>query len=181
MPGQKDDEAIIESGENTQTRRDWLLISTLTLATAGTAVGLWPFIKSLNPSAEIQAQRTSKIDISGVELGEQLVAQWQGKPLFIVHRTKEMIEKAEADDGGIDPQADSERVERPEWLILLGTCPHLGCVPRFEETDEYLWVCPCHNSTFDYSGRVLRTPSPKNLQVPPYRFISDTEVEVGEA
>ena len=169
-----------------ETRRDFLgIVAWSGMAVGGVAV-LWPFVHSMNPSADVLALASTAVDISGVDVGMGITVMWRGKPVFVRHRTAEEIAAAESDDisGLRDPQPDSDRVVRPEWLIVVGVCPHLGCVPGGTKPGEARgdfggWFCPCHGSHFDNSGRIRRGPSPANLEVPEYVFETDTRVVIG--
>ncbi|GAB6052908.1 ubiquinol-cytochrome c reductase iron-sulfur subunit [Magnetospira thiophila] len=168
------------------TRRDFLLYGTIAVGAAGTAAALWPFVDFMNPSADVLALASIEVDISGIEEGMSVTVQWRGKSTFIRHRTAEEIEKAVADDGADlrDPQTDAERVQKPEWLILVGICTHLGCIPQGQKPGEPRgefggWFCPCHGSHYDTSGRIRKGPAPLNLVVPPYEFVSDDIIKIG--
>jgi ubiquinol-cytochrome c reductase iron-sulfur subunit len=151
-------------------------------------MALWPFIDSMNPSAEVRAMSTTEIDLSQVQPGQRITVLWRGKPVFIDHRTDVAIAKARADDASaslLDPERDAERVQRPQWLIVIGICTHLGCVPLGQKATDPRgewagWHCPCHGSEYDESGRVRRGPAPRNLAVPPYEFASDSKVVIGQ-
>ncbi len=159
-------------------RRHFLEKTTGVVAGAGVAAAAWPFISSMNPSTDILSKATVEIDISKIEVGELKTVEWQGKPIFILSRTDEQISSSQASMGSkIDPQADEERVLRPEWLVVIGLCTHLGCVPTRKPEG---WFCPCHGSRYDNSGRVLRGPAPHNLHLLPYYFISDEIILLGE-
>jgi ubiquinol-cytochrome c reductase iron-sulfur subunit len=174
-------------GDNTDgTRRDFLLVTTSTVGAVGTALVAWPFIDSMNPAADVRALSSTEVDIAPIEVGQAITIVWRGKPVFIRHRTPKEIEEAGAValDDLPDPQADAERVTKPEWLIMVGICTHLGCIPlgqrRGEPKGDYGgWFCPCHGSHYDSSGRVRKGPAPKNLAVPTYAFIEDSTVRVG--
>ena len=135
----------------------------------------------MNPSKDVLAMANVEVDLSNIPSGENIAIKWRGKPLFIRRRTAEEIEIAKQDDSAdlVDPQLDSKRVKDPEWLILLGVCTHLGCVPIAKAGDYGGYFCPCHGSHYDTSGRIRKGPAPKNLEVPPYVFLSDTKVLVG--
>ncbi len=175
----------IESSED-ETRRDFLVITTWTVAATGLALAAWPFIDSMNPSADVLAISFVELDLEPVEMDQRITAVWQGKPVFIDHRSPERVAMAKADDKAelIDPEADSTRVQRDEWLIVIGICTHLGCIPlgqrKGEPRGEWVgWFCPCHGSHYDTSGRIRKGPAPRNLDVPAYRFLSDTTVRIG--
>ncbi len=169
-----------------KTRRDFLLLSTITVGAAGSALAAWPFLDVMNPAADTLALSTTEVDLAPVEVGQSITVVWQGKPVFIRHRTEAEIKTAEAValDDLIDPQADKDRVKKPEWLIMVGICTHLGCIPLGQKANdpkgEYGgWFCPCHGSHYDTSGRVRRGPAPKNLEVPLYTYLSDAVVGIG--
>jgi ubiquinol-cytochrome c reductase iron-sulfur subunit len=161
-----------------ETRRDFLLIATSAVGVVGTALAAWPFIHSMNPA--------TGVDLSPVEVGQRITVVWRGKPVFIDHRPEQDIKAAESTPLAelVDPQPDSERVQKPEWLVLVGVCTHLGCIPLGQKTGEPRgeyggWFCPCHGSHYDTSGRIRKGPAPKNLAVPPYEFSDDTTIKIG--
>ena len=159
-------------------RRDFLLKATTVVGGAGVAAASVPFIASMNPSAELLAKANTEVDLSGIPEGGMQTVAWQGKPVFILHRTKEEIKAMAVSNGEKDPEPDSERVKKPEWLVVIGVCTHMGCVPNKEGPG---WVCHCHGSQYDDSGRILSGPAPKNLEVPPYKFIADNKIMIGQA
>ena len=168
------------------TRRDFLNLLTTSLAGFGAAVVAWPLIDSLNPSKDVLALSSIEVDLSQIEVGQAVTVKWRGKPVFIRRRTPEEIKEAEEVDLASlrDPQPDDTRVQKPEWLILVGVCTHLGCVPQGQKSAEPRgqfggWFCPCHGSEYDTSGRIRRGPAPTNLPVPAYTFESDTLVKIG--
>ena len=167
-------------------RRDFLQLSSITIGAVGTAAFLWPFLKSMNPAEDTLALGTTEVDISAIQEGQSITVKWRGKPVFIRKRTKDEI--AEAKEVNFtdlkDPEQDIDRVKKEEWLVLVGICTHLGCVPLGQKfTDkkgEYNgWYCPCHGSHYDTSGRIRKGPAPKNLPVPPYSFLNDTTIKIG--
>ncbi|HEY3145954.1 MAG TPA: ubiquinol-cytochrome c reductase iron-sulfur subunit [Dongiaceae bacterium] len=171
---------------DTGTRRDFLNLLVNSVVVFGAASVVWPMISSLNPSADVLALSSIDVDISQIEVGQAITVKWRGKPVFIRHRTPEEIQAAQKVDVSTlrDPQPDSARVEKPEWLIVVGVCTHLGCVPQGQKPSEPRgqfggWFCPCHGSEYDTSGRIRRGPAPLNLQVPQYVFESDTQVKIG--
>jgi ubiquinol-cytochrome c reductase iron-sulfur subunit len=174
------------SDDTDQTRRDFLLVTTSTVGMVGTALAAWPFIDSMNPAADVRALSSTEVDIAPIKVGQAITVVWRGKPVFIRHRTPKEIEEAGAValDDLPDPQADADRVTKPEWLIMVGICTHLGCIPlgqrRGEPRGDYGgWFCPCHGSHYDTAGRIRKGPAPKNLAVPAYTFIEGTTVRVG--
>jgi len=168
------------------TRRDFLYIATGVMGAAGVAAVAWPFVDSMNPSAEVLALAEIEVDLSPIEEGQSITVTWRGKPVFIRRRTADEIDTAQAVDLGLlpDPQADADRVQKPEWLVMVGICTHLGCVPLGQKSSDPKgefggWFCPCHGSHYDTSGRIRKGPAPKNLEVPAYTFIDDQTVRIG--
>jgi ubiquinol-cytochrome c reductase iron-sulfur subunit len=168
------------------TRRDFLYLLTGATAVVGTAALVWPLIDSMNPSADVLALAATEVDLSGVEEGMAITVTWRGKPVFVRHRTPEEIEEAESVPLAElrDPQPDDARVIEPQWLIVVGVCTHLGCVPLGNRPGEPRgdyggWFCPCHGSHYDTSGRVRRGPAPINLVVPEYEFIDENMIRIG--
>ena len=173
-------------GSDSGTRRDFINLLVNTTAVFGAAAVAWPLISSLNPSQDVLALSSTEVDISQIEVGQAITVKWRGKPVFIRHRTPEEIKAAEDVDINTlrDPQPDDKRIQKPEWLIVVGVCTHLGCVPQGQKPSEPRgqyggWFCPCHGSEYDTSGRIRRGPAPLNLPVPEYVFESDTLVKIG--
>jgi len=175
-----------------ETRRDFLYLMSASAAAFGAATVAWPFISSMNPSGDVLALSSIEVDISAVQVGQSITVKWRGKPVFIRHRTPEEIKEAENVKLSElpDPETDNKRVTdtakkvRPEWLIIIGVCTHLGCVPLGNKPGdpkgEYGgWFCPCHGSQYDTSGRIRKGPAPKNMAVPDYLFSSDSLVKIG--
>lgn len=169
-----------------ETRRDFLYLATGAVAVVGAAAAAWPFIDSLNPSADVLAFATADVDIGPVEIGQRITVTWRGRPVFILRRTAEEIARAKADDAAdlIDPEPDGARVQKDEWLVVVGICTHLGCIPQGQKPLDPRgthggWFCTCHGSVYDISGRVRRGPAPRNLVVPPYAFLDETMVRIG--
>ena len=167
-------------------RRDFLQLSTISIGAVGTAAFIWPFLKSMSPAEDTIALGTTEVDVSTIEEGQSVTVKWRGKPVFIRKRTKDEIEEAKAVNLADlkDPEEDVDRVKKDEWLVLVGVCTHLGCVPLGQKlTDskgEYNgWYCPCHGSHYDTSGRIRKGPAPENLAVPPYSFLNDTTIKIG--
>ncbi|WP_341808884.1 ubiquinol-cytochrome c reductase iron-sulfur subunit [Wolbachia endosymbiont (group E) of Neria commutata] len=168
-----------------KSRRDFITLTTCAMAGIGAASGLWPLVKSMNPSAGVLAMSTVEVNLSGIQEGHGVKVKWQGKPVFIRRRTKQEIEAARAVDAKNlrDPQPDEQRVYegKDEWLIMVGICTHLGCVPVDHATkDGNGWFCPCHGSYYDTSGRVIGGPAPRNMDVPDYFFPSENVVVIGK-
>lgn len=158
-------------------RRNFLGEATAAVAGIGLVASCVPFVESMNPSADILSAATTEIDLKTIDLGKVKTIPWEGKPIFVMHRTDEQIKTMEASMGGFDPEADAKRVEKPQWLVVIGICTHLGCVPNKVAEG---WLCPCHGSLYDNSGRVLRGPAPKNLYLPPYHFVSNEKLLIGK-
>ncbi|MDX1484121.1 MAG: ubiquinol-cytochrome c reductase iron-sulfur subunit [Alphaproteobacteria bacterium] len=174
------------AGDDSQTRRDFLTVTTTLVGAAGAGLALWPLIDSMNPAADTLALSTVEVDLKPIQPGQRITVKWRGKPVFIDHRTPAQIEKAQADDAARlpDPQADKDRVQKPQWLVLVGVCTHLGCVPlgqkKGQERGEWGgWFCPCHGSHYDFSGRIRKGPAPRNLEVPKYTFLNETTIRIG--
>ncbi|MGQ0663965.1 MAG: ubiquinol-cytochrome c reductase iron-sulfur subunit [Pseudomonadota bacterium] len=174
------------AGADSQTRRDFLYLSTGAFGAVGAAAALWPFIASMNPAADVRAVSSIEVNLAPIQLGQRITVQWRGQPVFIDHRPPERIASAQADDKADlpDPEPDSRRVQREEWLIVVGICTHLGCVPLGQPATSPRgewggWFCPCHGSHYDTAGRIRKGPAPRNLKVPPYRFFDETMVRIG--
>jgi ubiquinol-cytochrome c reductase iron-sulfur subunit len=167
-------------------RRDFLYLVTMAATGVGAAAMVWPLIDTMNPAADVLALSSTEVDLAPIDVGQRVTVKWRGKPVFIDHRTEEQIAEARAVDLSElpDPQPDEERVVRPEWLIMVGVCTHLGCVPLGQKQGDARgdyggWFCPCHGSHYDGSGRIRQGPAPLNLAVPDYVFTSDTQVRIG--
>ncbi|MGY9046865.1 MAG: ubiquinol-cytochrome c reductase iron-sulfur subunit [Rhodobacterales bacterium] len=179
--------SITGSSKTSKTpRRDFLYYATAGAGTVATGAAVWPLINSMNPSADVAALSSIEVDLDGVLPGSRVTVNWRGKPLFIDRRTPKEIALAKADDGAdlIDPALDEDRTQRPEWLIVIGVCTHLGCVPLGQNTgdprgDWKGWFCPCHGSHYDTAGRIRKGPAPRNLDLPPYTFLTDTRLRIG--
>lgn len=173
---------------NSESRRDFLKLTAGAVGAAGALSAVWPFVDSMNPAADTLAQSSIEVDLTQIPVGSSKTVLWQGTPVFIRHRTEDEIKLARNSPEGqlIDPEQDEIRVQRPEWLVVIGVCTHLGCVPLGQKPTEPKgnyggWLCPCHGSQFDTSGRVCRGPAPTNLPVPPYSFVDDNTLKIGVA
>ncbi|KAI4172896.1 MAG: hypothetical protein LQ343_003304 [Gyalolechia ehrenbergii] len=151
------------------------------LTAAGAKATVQDFLVNMSASADVLAQAKVEIDLKAIPEGKNVIIKWRGKPVFIRHRTEEEIQEAENTkwESLRDPQPDSDRVKKPEWLIMLGVCTHLGCVPIGESGDFGGWFCPCHGSHYDISGRARKGPAPLNLEVPHYSFPQEDSVVIG--
>jgi ubiquinol-cytochrome c reductase iron-sulfur subunit len=168
------------------TRRDFLYIATGAAAAVGAAATLAPLVGQMNPDAStIAAGAPVEIDLSPIGSGEIIKVFWRSKPVFIFNRTPQDIARAQQVDWQSlrDPAPDSARVEagHEQWLVVIGICTHLGCIPLSHQGNYDGWFCPCHGSQYDTAGRVRQGPAPLNLPLPPYQFISDKKIRIGEA
>ncbi len=167
-------------------RRDFLMVAAGSFAAVGAVASLWPLVDQMNPDASAKALASVEIDLSPIKDGQAITIMWRGKPVFIRKRTPEEISEAEKVNISDlrDPQTDEARVEKPEWLVLIGICTHLGCIPRGQAAGDVHgdfggWFCPCHGSHYDTSGRIRKGPAPRNLEVPPYAFVTDSKIKIG--
>jgi ubiquinol-cytochrome c reductase iron-sulfur subunit len=166
------------------TRRDFLYIATAAAGAAAVAAAAVPLISQMNPDqSTIAAGAPIEVDLTPIAQGQVIKVFWRGKPIFISHRTAKEIQEARDVDWHTlpDPQSDEARVKEghDQWLILVGICTHLGCIPLAHQGDYDGWFCPCHGSQYDTSGRIRRGPAPANLPLPPYAFLSDTKIKIG--
>ena len=167
-------------------KRDFLIVSTYAMAGIGAASFVWPLIDQMNPAADTLALASTEIDLSSLEEGQAITVKWRGKPVFVRHRTADEIKKAKevSIDDMRDPETDAERVPNEKYIVLVGVCTHLGCVPLGQKSGDVKgqyggWFCPCHGSHYDHSGRIRKGPAPTNLEVPSYKFLSDTLIKIG--
>ena len=175
-----------EPGEHGGSRRDFLYLASGAFAGIGALAALWPFVHSMNPSAEVLALASIEVDLTQIEVGQSVTVIWRGKPVFVRRRTEEEItlaRQAPVDDLP-DPQTDAARVIEPQWLVVVGVCTHLGCVPLGQKSTDPRgewngWFCPCHGSHYDTSGRIRKGPAPLNLVVPEYAFLDDNTIKIG--
>lgn len=167
-------------------RRDFLYLATGAVGLAGAGAFVLPVIDSMNPAADVLALSSIEVDLSPIQVGQSITVKWRGKPVFIRRRTGAEIEAARSVDMADlkDPQPDKQRVQQAEWLIMVGVCTHLGCIPLGQKSGQPKgefggWFCPCHGSHYDSSGRIRKGPAPKNLEVPEYAFLNDANVRIG--
>ncbi len=167
-------------------KRDFLFVTTAGLAVAGGALTVFSLIDTMNPAKDVLALSTTEVDLSPVEEGQSLTVMWRGKPIFIRHRTNSEI--SDAANVSVDQlkhmASDESRVKNPKWLVVVGVCTHLGCVPLGQKIGDNKgeyggWFCPCHGSHYDTSGRVRKGPAPLNLEIPPYEFVTDDIIKIG--
>ena len=181
-------------------RRDFIYIATGALVAVGGAACIWPFIDQMNPDASTLSLASLDVDLEPVAVGEAITVMWRGKPVFVRHRTAEEIESAKdvdvpnlpepfarnADLPDNAPATDADRTKKgeEEWIVLIGICTHLGCIPKGQRAGEARgeydgWFCPCHGSHYDTSGRIRKGPASENMAIPPYAFIGDAKIKIG--
>ena len=170
-----------EKKQETEKRRDFLFTSSYALGAVAVGVAVWPLIDQMNPDASIKALAITEVDISNIGLGKTITVVWRGKPVFIRRRTQEEINEAQNVklEELKDPQKDQDRVKKSEWLVMLGVCTHLGCVPLGNKGEFNGWFCPCHGSHYDTSGRIRKGPAPTNLEIPKYEFVENNTIKIG--
>lgn len=177
-------EPVVTDGVETDaTRRDFIHIAAGAMAVGAGAMVAWPLINQMNPAADTLALSTIEFDVSKVQEGQQVVITWQGKPVFVRYRTAKEVQEANAAPLGDlkDPETDAARVKpgHSQYLVVIGSCTHLGCIPTFGSGEFGGWFCPCHGSVYDTSGRIRKGPAPTNLVVPEYAYLSDTRIKIG--
>jgi len=176
------DDRIDKVAEPERRAFTYLLLSGVRFAYASTArVIVVKFVSSMSATADVLALASAEFDLSEIEMGKTVTVKWRGKPVFIRHRTPEEIaaEAAVSMTHLRDQEADDERTHKSQWLIVLGICTHLGCVPISGAGDFNGWFCPCHGSHYDISGRIRKGPAPLNLEVPPYKFTDENQILIG--
>ena len=169
-----------------KSRRDFIVVASYAMGAVGAGAFAWPLIDQMNPAADTLALASIEVDVSKIAEGQSITLKWRGKPVFIRHRTADEIRQAQDVDidGLRHPEGDEIRAQKPEYLVVLGVCTHLGCVPLGQKVGEVRgeydgWFCPCHGSHYDASGRIRKGPAPTNLEVPPYAFLSDNVIRIG--
>ncbi len=162
-------------------RRDFIFSASYALGAVGVGVAVWPLIDQMNPDASVKALSSTEVDVSEVSPGQSITVLWRGKPVFIKRRTEREISKARDVDLKElkDPEKDEDRAKNPEWLVMLGVCTHLGCVPLGDKGEYGGWFCPCHGSHYDTSGRIRKGPAPTNMEVPKYEFVNSNTIKIG--
>ncbi|RYI16448.1 MAG: ubiquinol-cytochrome c reductase iron-sulfur subunit [Acetobacteraceae bacterium] len=169
-----------------ETRRDFLQLVTGSFVAVGVGALAWPFVNSMNPARDVLAVSTTDVDLKPIAAGAAITVVWRGKPVFVRSRTEAEIKAARDVPMSElkDPQTDQSRVKKDQWLVLIGICTHLGCIPSGQRPTDQRgpyggWFCPCHGSAYDTSGRIRQGPAPLNLAVPTYAFTSDTQIRIG--
>lgn len=176
-------------------RRDFLYLATGAVGAVGVGALAWPFIHQMNPDASALALASIEVDVSAIDVGQSITVTWRGKPVFIRHRTEKEIEEANnvplsdlpdpiARNANLDANAEATDINRSAegkepWLVMVGICTHLGCVPLGQEGDFGGWFCPCHGSHYDTAGRIRKGPAPENMLVPPFAFVDDETIRIG--
>ena len=171
----------LKMSEKKVKRRDFIFTATYAVGAVGVAATVWPLVDQMNPDASVKALASTEVDVSSVEPGKTITVLWRGKPVFIKRRTE--IEISEAKEVNLDdlkhPEKDEDRVKKAEWLVMMGICSHLGCVPLSDKGEYNGWFCPCHGSHYDTSGRIRKGPAPTNMEIPKYAFIDDNTIRIG--
>mgnify|MGYP001183859989 FL=1 len=164
-------------------RREFLFTASYTVGAVGLGATIWPFIDQMNPDSSVKALATTEVDISQIEPGKSITVLWRGKPVFLKRRTQEEITEARSVSlkDLPDPEKDEDRVKKgkDEWLVMLGVCTHLGCVPLKDKGDYKGWFCPCHGSHYDLSGRIRKGPAPTNMEIPKFEFVDNNTIKIG--
>ena len=167
-------------------RRDFLLTVTAATGAVGVGAAAWPLIDQMNPAADTLALASTEVDLSSLEEGQAITVTWRGKPVFVRHRTPEEIKLAKqvSLDDMRHPETDEERVPNEKFIVLVGVCTHLGCVPLGQKSGDVKgqyggWFCPCHGSHYDTSGRIRKGPAPWNMEVPKYEFVNANTIKIG--
>ena len=169
------------SDKKPKNRRDFIFTATAAAGAVGVGAAVWPLVDQMNPDASVKALASTEVDISSVKPGQSITVVWRGKPVFIKRRTQEEINKARSVslDELKHPEKDEDRAKNPEWLVMLGVCTHLGCVPLNDKGDYNGGFCPCHGSHYDTSGRIRKGPAPWNMEVPKYEFVNANTIKIG--
>jgi ubiquinol-cytochrome c reductase iron-sulfur subunit len=186
---------VSQADDHAGTRRDFLYYATAGTGAVAAGAAAWPLVNQMNPSADVLALSSIRVDVSGVEPGTQLTVKWLGKPVFVRRRTQEEIDEARAvaladlpdpvaqnENLGTVDASDQNRTldEAGEWLVMMGVCTHLGCVPLGDGAGDFGgWFCPCHGSHYDTAGRIRKGPAPTNLPVPVATFVDETTIKLG--
>jgi ubiquinol-cytochrome c reductase iron-sulfur subunit len=182
--------ALASNADHNPDRRDFITIAALSFAGVGAATTLWPFIQQMNPDASTQALASTEVDLAPIKEGQAITVMWRGKPVFIRNRTADEIKAAQAVPmAELSDRIDANDTQRTKkgkenWLVLVGICTHLGCIPKGQSIGDARgeyggWFCPCHGSHYDTAGRIRKGPAPRNLEVPPYEFVSASKIKIG--
>ena len=171
----------MNNSEKKHNRRDFLFTATYTVGAVGIGATIWPFIDQMNPDSSVKALATTEVDISQIQPGKSITVLWRGKPVFIKRRTENEISEAQSVSLNElkHPEKDGDRVKKPEGLVMMGICSHLGCVPLSDKGEYNGWFCPCHGSHYDTSGRIRKGPAPTNMEIPKYVFVDENTIKIG--
>ncbi len=171
----------MDKSDKKTNRRDFLFTASYSVGAVGLGAAIWPFIAQMNPDSSVKALATTEVDISQIEPGKSITVLWRGKPVFIKRRTNDEIVEAQSVSLSElkHPEKDEDRVKKSEWLVMLGVCTHLGCVPLADKGEYNGWFCPCHGSHYDTSGRIRKGPAPVNMEVPKYEFVDSNTIKIG--
>ena len=171
----------LKMSEKKVKRRDFIFTATYAVGAVGVAATVWPLVDQMNPDASVKALASTEVDVSSVEPGKTITVLWRGKPVFIKRRTQNEIDEARSVrmEDLPDPEKDEDRAKNSEWLVMLGVCTHLGCVPLNDKGDYNGWFCPCHGSHYDTSGRIRKGPAPTNMSIPNYEFLENNIIKIG--
>ena len=170
------------SEEKKGNKRDFIFTASYALGAVGVGAVVWPLVDQMNPDASVKALASTEVDVSALEVGQSITVLWRGKPVFIRRRTDEEIIKAKEVklEDLPHPETDEDRTKNnPEWLVMLGVCTHLGCVPLGDKGEYGGWFCPCHGSHYDTSGRIRKGPAPWNMEIPKYEFVNANTIKIG--
>ena len=161
-------------------RRDFLFTASYALGAVGVGAAVWPLIDQMNPDSSVRALANTEVDVSTIEPGKSITVLWRGKPVFIKRRTEDEIseEKAVKLEELKHPEKDEDRAKNPEWLVMIGVCTHLGCVPLGDKGEYNGWFCQSHGSHYDTSGRIRKGPAPTNLEIPKYEFVNSNTIKI---
>jgi ubiquinol-cytochrome c reductase iron-sulfur subunit len=162
-------------------RREFLFTASYAVGAVGVGAVVWPLVDQMNPDASVKALASTEVDVSALKPGNTITVLWRGKPVFIRRRTKLDIESARKVNLNElkHPEKDEDRVKKDEWLVMIGICTHLGCVPLGDKGEYDGWFCPCHGSHYDTSGRIRKGPAPLNMEVPKYEFVNANTIKIG--
>ncbi len=178
------------------TRRDFLYLTTGMASAVGAVSVAWPFIDQMRPDASTLAMASIEVNVAALQPGMSLTVKWRGKPVFVRNRTATEVEEAQAvalsdlkdpiaRNANLPAEAPATGVDRSggqgkeNWIVMIGSCTHLGCVPLGQSGDFGGWFCPCHGSHYDTAGRIRKGPAPQNLAIPTFAFASDTVIRIG--
>ena len=169
------------SDQKKSKRRDFLFTASYAMGAVGVGVAVWPLVDQMNPDKSVKALASTEVDISLLEPGKSITVLWRGKPVFVKRRTQEEISEARSVklEDLKHPEKDEDRAKDPEWLVMVGVCTHLGCVPLGNKGEYNGWFCPCHGSHYDTSGRIRKGPAPTNLEIPKYEFVNSSTIKIG--